>query len=334
MPNIDLHAHVILRDALDEMKASHPEAAPELLERDGALFLQYPGRDPLGPVPRSMFSVDERLSDMERQQVDIQLLSVPPPQFYYHVDSAVGSDFARIQNDAMLRTSDEHPDRFHVFPTLPLQDVSAAVRELGRVSQHPRVRGVEIGTHVNQANLDDPGLEPLWTALAEARLPVWIHPDQRGVAGTDRLTSYYLVNLIGNPLESTIAIAALIFGGVLERHADLRFGFVHGGGFAPYQTGRWDHGWGCRTEPKQHIAVPPTTYFKRMFFDSLTHDALSLEMLGRRVGWRQVVLGSDYPFDMASSDPVAAVKQLGLPAQDEAAVLSENAERFLRPLQA
>jgi aminocarboxymuconate-semialdehyde decarboxylase len=119
---------------------------------------------------------------------------------------------------------------------------------------------------------------------------------------------------------------------VLERHPDLRFGFVHGGGFAPYQIGRWDHGWGVRDEPKANIpAQTPHRYFERMYFDSLTHDPLSLELLGRRVGWDHVVLGSDYPFDMASADPVAGVEAVGLDPADRLRVLEGNAERFLRP---
>ena len=332
MTTVDVHAHLILRDALDAMRAAHPDAGPVLLQEGGHYKLQYPGREPLGPVAPGMFDVDLRLADMDARGVDIQVLAVPPPQFHYHADRSAGIDFARIQNDAALELSDQYPDRFHVFPTLPLQDIEAAVAELERVSAHPRVRGVEIGTNVDGTDLDAAALEPIWQALSDAELPVWVHPDQRAIAGAERLTRYYLQNLIGNPLESTIAIACLIFGGVLERHPALRFGFVHGGGLAPYQTGRWDHGWGCRAEPRVVIDVPPTTYFKRMFFDSLTHDRDALEFLARRVGWQQIVLGSDYPFDMASQDPVGAVREVGLPQADEDAVLWGNAERFLRPL--
>jgi aminocarboxymuconate-semialdehyde decarboxylase len=334
MPTYDVHAHVIVREALDEMRASHPDHAPELHEADGAFWVMFPGgRARLGPIPAGMFDVELRLADMDRQRVDVQLLSVAPPTYHYHVPAEAGNAFAQIQNDAMLRVAEKHPDRFAVFATLPLQDPDAAVAEVGRVAGHGRVRGVQIGTNVNKVNLDDPALEPVWAALADAGLPVWVHPDQRGSAGEDRLGQYYLVNLIGNPLESTIAMGALIFGGVVERHPTLRFGFVHGGGFTPYQIGRWDHGWGCRPEPKKVVAdVPPSEYFGRFFFDSLTHDALSLELLGRRVGWDHVVVGSDYPFDMASDDPVGGVEKVDLTAEQRQAVFEGNAERFLRPL--
>ncbi|MPZ73108.1 MAG: amidohydrolase family protein [Nitriliruptorales bacterium] len=332
MPVTDLHAHIIVADSLRAMHDAHPEVGPELLEEEDGYYLRYPGRERLGPMPPQMFDVDARISEMDRQRVDVQILAVPPPQFHYHVPTEPGVDFARMQNDGMISTAQKHPDRFQVFATLPLQDIDASLAEIERVAANPVVRGVELGSNVNGANLDHGSLEPLWTELEDRDLPAWFHPDQRSIAGADRIRSYYLQNFIGIPLESTIAIASLIFGGVPKRHPDLRFGFVHGGGFAPYQVGRFDHGWGCRPEPKANIDVPPSEYFHELYFDSLTHDALSLEMLGRRVGWDHVVLGSDYPFDMANTDPVTAVEVLGLPEEDLRAVLEDNAERFLRPV--
>jgi aminocarboxymuconate-semialdehyde decarboxylase len=214
-----------------------------------------------------------------------------------------------------------------------LQDIDASIAEIDRVAGFPRVRGVQIGSNVDGMDVDDPSLEPVWADLERRNLPVWFHSDQRSIAGADRLKTYYLQNLIGIPLESTIAAAKLIFGGVLDRHPDLRFGFTHGGGFSPYQLGRWEHGWNVRPEPKVHIAeTGPRHYYARMYFDSLTHDALSLEMLGRRVGWDHVVLGSDYPFDMASPDPVEGVDAVELGDAERSMVLEANANRFLRPL--
>lgn len=329
---VDLHAHLMSKDALREMRAAHPDHAPELADDGDHYSLHYPGRAPLGPIPPSMFDVQRRLEDMSAVGVHRQILAVPPPQFYYQVPASVGADFARIQNDAMVAVSDLYPDRLHLFGTLPLQDPQASAREVARLAANPRVRGVEIGTNINGMDLDNPELGPVWNALQEAELPVWVHPDQRSVAGADRLGPYYLLNLIGNPLETTIAIARLMFGGVLQSHLDLRFGFVHGGGLAPYQLGRWEHGWACRAEPKKIVPDrSPKDQFSGLFFDSLTHDRDALELLGKRVGWDHVVLGSDYPFDMASSDPVGAVRELGLIDSEQQAVLSSTADRFLRP---
>lgn len=334
MTTIDLHAHAIVPEALERMQASHPDFAPVLFTEGGAKFLRYPGRAPLGPIPEGMFDPERRLADMDRMKVGIQVIAVPPPNFFYHLPADVGVEFARMQNEALMGLSDDHSDRLHVFATLPLQNVDASLEELDRVSSLGRLRGVEIGSNVAGTDLDDPSLDPVWTALEDHALPVWIHPDQRSIAGAERLNVYYLQNLVGIPMESTIAIAKLIFGGVLERHPLLRFGVTHGGGFAPYQVGRWQHGWEVRSEPRVNVTdTTPRDLFSRLYFDSLTHDQVSLRMLGERMGWDHVVLGSDYPFDMAAADPVGAVESAGIDEEAETRILERNAEVFLSPLE-
>jgi aminocarboxymuconate-semialdehyde decarboxylase len=331
MPTIDLHAHAIVPEALSQMHAAHPDHGPVLTEDDGQSYLSYAGRERLGPLPRAIFDPELRLADMDTQRVDLQVIAIPPPNFYYHIPPEVGVDFARIQNEALIALSATQPDRFHMFATLPLQDVAASLREVEHIADEPRARGVQIGSNIDGVDLDDPRFEPVWDELEARDLPVWIHPDQRSIAGAHRLKDYYLQNMVGLPLESTIAATKLIFGGVLERHPGLRFGFVHGGGFAPYQVGRFDHGWSVRPEPKRVTSeTSPGNYFRRFYFDSLTHDPISLELLGKRVGWDHVVLGSDYPFDMASSDPVGGVDAIDLTPGDQARVLGENADSFLR----
>lgn len=333
MSSIDVHAHAIVVEALKAMSGAHPEHGPQLQTEGGLRYLQYPGRSRLGPLPDAIFEPTLRLAAMDRQRVDVQVLAIPPPNFHYHVPPKVGGDFARIQNDALSALSDDEPERLHWLATLPLQDIDASLEEIGRVVGHQRMRGVQIGTNVDGVDLDDPRLEPVWAALEEADLPILLHPDQRAIAGAERLNRFYLQNMVGLPMESTIAAARLIFGGVLERHPNLRFGFVHGGGFSPYQVGRWDHGWEVRSEAKEHISSnPPSSYYARFWFDSLTHDRASLLFLGERVGWQQVMLGSDYPFDMAEADPVTRVEDAGLAPADLERVLSSSANRFLRPL--
>lgn len=266
MPTIDLHAHAIVPQALSEMAAAHPDYGPALVEEDGRSYLRYPGRERLGPLPHAIFDPGLRLADMDGQRVDVQVIAIPPPNFHYHIPAAVGSDFARIQNDALITLSDSEPDRFHVFGTLPLQDIRASLTEIDRIAGYMRMRGVQIGSNVDGVDLDDARFESIWTGLEVRDLPVWIHPDQRSIAGADRMGSYYLQNMVGLPLESTIAATKLIFGGVLERHPGLRFGFVHGGGFTPYQVGRLDHGWKVRSEPKRITATtPPGQHFRTMF---------------------------------------------------------------------
>jgi aminocarboxymuconate-semialdehyde decarboxylase len=330
---IDIHAHAIVPDALRRMDEAHPEFGPTLYREDGLTYLRYPGRGTLGPLPEAIFDPETRLVDMDQRQVDIQVIAIPPPNFHYHVPVDVGVDFARIQNDELIALSDSQPDRFHVFATLPLQDVDAAIAEIERVAPFPRVRGVQVGSQVEGRDLDDPLLDSVWHALARSDLPVWIHADQRAIAGAERLGVYYLQNLVGIPMESTIAIAKLIFGGVIGRHPDLRIGITHGGGFAPYQVGRWQHGWEVRPEPKANVRErDPRELFSSLYFDSLTHDPVSLRLLGERVGWDHVALGSDYPFDMAAEDPVGALETAVTDEKTRHQVLTGTAGVFLRPV--
>lgn len=333
MFTVDLHAHAIVPDALAEMAASHPDWGPVLVEDAGRKYLKYPGRERLGPLPDAIFDSELRLAEMAAQRVDRQVIAIPPPNFHYHIGGDAGIDFARIQNDHLLALCETNPDRFHAFATLPLQDIEASLSEVERIADFSLVRGIQMGTNINGREVDDPAMDAIWAAMERHDLPVWFHPDQRSIAGADRLSDYYLQNFIGLPLESTIAAARLIFGGVMARFPRLRFGFVHGGGFAPYQIGRFDHGWGVRPEPKAHLQdTKPSDLYRRFYIDSLTHDPASLELLGRRIGWDQVVLGSDYPFDMAAPDPVGGVEAIGLADKDREAVLGGNAERFLRPI--
>jgi aminocarboxymuconate-semialdehyde decarboxylase len=141
------------------------------------------------------------------------------------------------------------------------------------------------------------------------------------VAGIDRLRSYYLNNFIGNPLDSTIAAACLVFGGVVERHPAIKFLFVHGGGFIPWQAGRFSHGWHVRPEPKARLKAPPDASLDTLYFDTILHARPQLECLIQLAGAGRVVLGSDYPYDMGTLECVRQVKALSIPDADKARIL-------------
>ncbi|CAN5356528.1 amidohydrolase family protein [soil metagenome] len=321
MQIIDAHAHLISTDAVVRMQRELPALAPVFEDRAGAPYLVYPSGRESGPLPAGMTDLGSRLADMDRTGVDVQLLSPSPPQFGYgfaEADSVVNS---RIVNDATIALAGSAPGRFLVLLTLPLPHVPAALAELERLGDDPLVRGVELGANIAGLALDDESLEPLWGELERRGLFVLVHA---APAEAPQYSRHFLRNLVGNPTDSTLAIASLIFGGVAERHPALSFCFVHGGGFAPYQIGRWDRGWNLRADLRRAIPRAPSTYLGQFYFDSLTHDRASLEFLGARVGWPNVVLGSDYCFDMASDDPVADVRALGLEPSDEQAVLGDT----------
>ncbi len=326
MTVIDVHAHMATPELLQRITETGTSKAPAFEETEAGLMLRFGGKGGLGPIPSGIHDLSLRLADMDRQGVDLQVVAVAPILFGYDQPAPIGSLIARAINDSLIEMAAGTPDRFLVAATLPFQDVDASLEELERLSTVESVRALQIGSHIAGRNLDDPEFEPIWNAISRSGLGVVIHPYD--VAGRDRMTRYHIVNLVGNPNDSTIAIASLIFGGVLERNP-LPIVFVHGGGFAPYQIGRWDHGWRARTDSHQGSSRSPSQTLAGCFFDTLTHDDDSLRFLGQRVGWGQVMVGSDYPFDMAEPDPVVAIRRLGLDTEDERRVLESNARRFL-----
>jgi aminocarboxymuconate-semialdehyde decarboxylase len=185
-----------------------------------------------------------------------------------------------------------------------------------------------IASNICGRNLDDPRFEPLWAAAAELDALMLIHPGN--VAGADRLRAYYLTNLIGNPLDTTIAAACLIFGGVLARHPTLNFLMVHGGGFIPYQGGRWVHGWNVRPEPKVHLKESPQKYLDRFLYDTILHSRAALEFLISSVGAARVFLGSDYPYDMGTMECVRQVRAAAIAPADRDLILGGHAAAILK----
>ena len=323
---IDAHAHLISTEAVETLRRELPDYAPVFDDRPAGRFLVYPNGRVSGPLPAGMFDLDVRLEDMDRTEVTVQVLSPNPPQFGYALDAGASAVHSAIVNNATIAAAEKAPDRLLALLTLPLPHVDAALAELDRCAGRAPVRGVEIGANVAGENLDAAEYESLWAELERRRMFVLVHS---APADTPQYRRHFTRNLVGNPTDSTLAIASLIFGGVAERHPDLTFCFVHGGGFAPYQIGRWDRGWKLRDDLRAALPRPPSDYLRGFYFDSLTHDAESLAFLGARVGWDRVVLGSDYCFDMASDDPVADIRALGLDPADESAILGNTMASIL-----
>jgi len=211
--------------------------------------------------------------------------------------------------------------------TLPMQAPEKAAGELRRAVTKLGLRGTMIASNIMGKNLDDPSFEPLWATAEDLGAFVFVHPNN--VAGADRMKSYYLNNLIGNPLDTTIGAACLYFGGVLDRHPRLTVVLAHGGGFTPYQAARWEHGWQVRPEPKKNIAKQPTNIARRFYYDTILHSAPVLEFMIGHVGADRVMLGSDYPYDMGMMDCVKHVRSLNIADADKATILGGRAATLL-----
>jgi aminocarboxymuconate-semialdehyde decarboxylase len=255
------------------------------------------------------------------------VLSATPQTYLYDQEAALGAATSRLQNDQIAKLVKAHPDRFMGIATLPMQAPERAAAELTRAVRQLGMHGAMIGSNIAGKNLDDPSFEPVWAAAAELGAFMMIHP--ANVAGADRLRSYYLANLIGNPLDTTIAAACLVFGGVLQRHPKLNVCLVHGGGFVPYQAGRWAHGWHVRPEPKVNVKQSPEPWIDRFYYDTILHAKPQLEFLVSSVGASRVLLGSDYPYDMGTGECVRQVDALGIGDDSKAAILNGNATALL-----
>jgi aminocarboxymuconate-semialdehyde decarboxylase len=324
---IDIHTHVLADATIKLMQKEIPSLGLKMAPYDADNSVCEVAGVAYRPFPRGGHDIERRFKDMDAAEVDVHLLSVAPQTWLYGQEASVGIASATIQNDEIARLVKEHPDRFSGIATLPMQAPQKAADELRRAMRKLGLHGAMIGSNIGGKNLDDPSFAPLWAAAEELDAFMMIHPGN--VAGADRLRSYYLGNLIGNPLDTTIAGACLIFGGVLERHPKLNFIMSHGGGFIPYQGGRWVHGWEVRPEPKVHVKHSPAPYLDRFLYDTILHAKAPLEFLISSVGADRVFLGSDYPYDMGTGECVRQVRAANISAADRDIILGGHAAKIL-----
>jgi aminocarboxymuconate-semialdehyde decarboxylase len=325
---IDCHTHILGEDAIRRLANESAKVAPVMDRRgDPACKLIIDGAVAQDPFPREMWDTERRLRDMDLNGVDIQVLAPTVFTFFYQHEPALGLGCAMLQNEEIAAEIARHPGRFLGIGSVPLQAPELAAQELERAMTKLGLRGAMIGTHVRGRNLDDSALEPFWSTAARLGAFIFIHP--HGGAGVERLGSYYLKNLVGLPFETTIAGASLVFGGVLERHPDLKICLSHGGGFLPYQAGRFRHGFDVRPEAKVALEGSPEASIARLYYDTILHAKPTLEFLIASAGANHVLLGSDYPFDMGNLDCVARVEALAIPAADRDLILGGYAGRLL-----
>jgi aminocarboxymuconate-semialdehyde decarboxylase len=318
---IDVHAHCVPVGVIETLRAEGGRYGIEISESDGRYAALIAGRVQTRPIIPPLLDLPKRLAAMDATGVDVQLIASWIDLTAYALEPAAGARYARMFNEALAATAAEAPGRFRPLATVPLQDPQSAAAELRHAVASLGAVGAEIATTVDGIELDDPGLEPFWAAAEELRALVLVHP-YASLAGR-HVSRYGLNNLIGNPAESTVAVGHLIFGGVLERHPGLRLVVVHGGGFAPYQIGRWDRGWttGARGAA-EHLTRLPSEELRNLYFDTVLHSAQSLRHLVDVVGADHVLLGSDYPFVMGEPEPVSALAAVpGLEEEERELIL-------------
>jgi aminocarboxymuconate-semialdehyde decarboxylase len=325
---IDCHTHILGEDAMRRLAKESPKVAPVMTKRgDPACRLEIGGVVVQNPFPRELWDTGQRLRDMDQHGVDMQVLAPTVFTFFYEQEPKLALACAMLQNDEIAAETKRHPGRFVGLGGVPLQAPELAAGELKRAMSELGLRGAMIGSNVNGRNLDDAALAPFWAAAEALGAFIFVHP--HAGAAAERLGSYYLKNLVGLPFETTVAGASLVFGGVLERHPGLKVCLSHGGGFLPYQAGRFRHGFEVRPEAKVSLAHGPQESIGRLFYDTILHDKRTLQFLISSAGPQYVLLGSDYPFDMGNLDCVARVEALDIPATDRDMILGGYAGAVL-----
>lgn len=291
----------------------------------------------LRPVLKGLKSqtVGERLADMGRLGVDLQVLSTQGQLYCADQDAGAALALHRLCNEYVSAMVTAHPDRFAGLAIIPLQDVDLAIGELTRAHQELGLGGVMVGDHVNGVLWDDPRFEPFWAAAESLGSFVLVHQAPPTLVAS-RVQRYQLANTIGNLVERTITFATLVFGGVMDRHPDLRVCLAHGGGYVCFGAGRMDWGWQWRDEVRQQIPAPPSAYLGRFFYDTITHSEAALRFLIDSVGVDRVLFGTDYPGFAAGKagsgyDPVGWLRGLdSVTDEEKEQILSANALSLVR----
>jgi aminocarboxymuconate-semialdehyde decarboxylase len=317
---IDAHAHVIVPELLRE------PWGPRVWWEDGAQVVELGGR-PIRSAVRDFVSVDAILAAQDEAGIDRIVLCPWVNLLGYDVPVDEALERGRIQNAGLAALRSAHPDRVSVLGTVPLQAPAVASAEVEALMA-AGFAGVEIAASVNGTSLGDDGLAPFWAAAEATGALVFVHPTTRGYAD-GAFADYYLWNLVGNPMETTIAAAHLVLSGVLERHPQLRVLLAHGGGAIAALRGRLRHGWSFQPQARARLTESPEASLRRFYYDTVTHDPAVLRELVAFAGPDRVLLGSDYPFDMADARPAETVAAAGLDPDAERLVLGGNAARLL-----
>jgi aminocarboxymuconate-semialdehyde decarboxylase len=325
-PTIDIHAHIVVPQA-----AAHAQPHVNMARVPLAHFADPHVKEVNAIQDRDraqvMTTLDQRLRDLDSMGVDIQVIAPVPGQCYYSVDPKIAEVAHRLANEGVAEYVSRKPDRFIGLGVVTLQEPELAVKELDYALSLGH-KGVQILTNVDGQELSDPKFRPFFARAEETGAFIMMHPN--GFTHGERFTHFYFNNIIGNPLETTLALHNLIFTGTLARFPDLKLMAVHGGGYLPSYSGRIDHAWGAREDAHGPIPLPPTTYLRQVYLDTVVFSYHQLAYMLNLFGPDKILMGTDYPFDMAEYNPIGHIA--GVDGMDETTLVALTGGNAIRAL--
>ena len=327
---VDIHCHYLNAEVAETVTPLNPAQHMPMAVYSNAATREANAKQDRERAAK-LTDIALRLKEMDRMGVDIQAVSPAPHQTYYWTEPGMGQALSRRINERLAGIVAEHPDRFVALGTVPLQDASLAVQELEHCVRRLGMRGVEINPSVKGMELTDArlSLDPFFRKAAELDVVIFMHPI--GFTHGERLVDHYFSNIIGNPLETTVAASHLIFDGVMERHPKLKVVLPHAGGYLAHYWARMDHAYQARSDTHGQMKRKPSSYLERFYFDTITFDHGMLAHLVERFGADHVLLGTDYPYDMGMERPVEFIGGVrGLSRLEREAIEGGNAARLLK----
>ena len=327
MLKIDIHTHILPKN-WPNLKERYGYGGFVQLEHCSGCSRMLIDGEHFRDVTKNCWDPHTRIEECDKTKVDVQVLSTVPVMFSYWAKPKDTADLSMILNDHIADLVTEFPKKFIGLGTLPMQDADLSIKELTRLKEIKGIAGVQIGSHINGWNLDDPRIFPILEAAQDMDLSVFVHPWQ--MLGSDRMNLYWLPWLVGMPAETALSICSLIFGGVFEKLPKLRIAFAHGGGAFPSIIGRLEHGYNVRPDiVATHNKHNPRDYIGKFYLDSLVHEPSVLQYMIDLFGADCIALGSDYPFPLGEENPGEMIKNMKLEKNIVSALYADTALKWL-----